>query len=266
MESDKNLNESQVLLRNASRFLDEARGASNDLTSVPIILEEDISILNETLEEMEEGLKEIEELHPSVSDHTVDLSHRAQELYGLFSETKNLSENAIRAANAYNDISKAIADAEQAAESSKIFVDEATSSFNKLQENSTDAESQSSNLLDDAFSASQSVSDLQPQIDNALTKSRPIRSLHEENKKNLDEIEENLKQLASYKVYENDLKEAVRLAEHAQFFTEDTKLGVENKFVDVSFLRRSTQHNLLIIPYFLRYRKRRKPRNNYPKI
>lgn len=234
LESDKNLNDSQVLLRNASRFLDEARDASNDLMTIPVILEEDISILNATLEEKEEGLKEIEELHPKVSDHSDDLSERAQELYGLFSETKNLSENAIKAANAYNDISKAIADAEKAAESSKIFVDEAASSFNKLQENSTDAESQSSNLLDDAFSASQSVSDLQPQIENAISKSRPIRSLHEENKKNLDEIDENLKQLASYKVYEKDLKEAVRLAEHAHFFTEDTESGVENKFVEVS--------------------------------
>lgn len=200
----------------------------------PFQLQSFVNEVNTTFEDRDNGIIELEELKPKIKEHAENLSHRAGELHGLLSETKDTSENAIKAANAYKDIVNAIKDAQAAAESSKEYVDEAAISFNKLQENSTDADSNSSNLLDDAFTSLQNVTDLEPLIHEAILRSRPIRSLNEVNKENLDNIENVIRQLQGIDPYKESLNNAVKLSENANDYTLGTKMNLQNNFKEVS--------------------------------
>lgn len=222
------------MIVNASNYLTEARNLLSQLKIEPYQLQSFVNEINTTFEERDEGIIEIEESKPKIKEHAENLSQRASELHGLLSETKDTSENAINAANAYKDIINAIKDAQAAAESSKEYVDDAAISFNKLQENSTDADSNSSNLLEDAFTSLQNITGLEPLIREAILRSRPIRSLNDENKKNLDAIENVMRQLQGIDPYKDSLNNAVKLSGNADDYTMETKMNLQNNFKEVS--------------------------------
>lgn len=235
-EANRNFNETTVYLNNATKYISDTKDLVAKLKLEPYQLQSFVNEINTTFEERDNGIIEIEELKPKIKDHAENLSQRAGELHGLLSETKDTSENAIKAANAYKDIVNAIKDAQAAAESSKEYVDEATISFNKLQDNSTDADNNSSYLLDDAFTAAENITNLEPIIKESIKNNRPIRSLNDKNKEDLDNIDNGIKQLKGIEYYENLLNNAVKLSDNANDYTTDTKLNLQNKFKDVSVI------------------------------
>lgn len=133
-ETENNLTVSNILLQNATKLLQDAQNAFNNIYNDPLSLERDNIELNSTLENNYKGLTEVEELVPVVQEHASNLSQRAQELDNLLTETRNFSKDSVKAANAYKNIVDAIDNAHNAAEEGIEAATNAESLLNNIAE------------------------------------------------------------------------------------------------------------------------------------
>lgn len=188
------MKDSDQLLINATQFLKDAQKAYGKISDDPQSLERENTILNETLENNFKELSAIEDLVPQVQQHAEDLSQEAQRLDSLLTETRNISTNAVRAGKAYANIVTAVDEAHAAAVSGIEAATNASELLSEVTEDTIFSSDTSANLLLDANNAQdRTVDDLRPRLEDAKAKSRPVRSLHEQNEEKLTIIENFLK-------------------------------------------------------------------------
>lgn len=220
-EAEANLLEAEVLVKNASNYLLLSDKSFSQLQDWPAVLRKDIDALNVTLEDNFKYLEETDLIMPKVSDHADSLSLRAEDLDNRISKTKDLSNNALKAANAYKDIIMAVQEAEQVAANVTSFATHAAGELSHLEEEGLEADSNSASTLDNAYVHRKKVENLQPDMDNATSKSRPIRSTHDENIDQLNNLEKLMKQ--SYgSSFAEQLKDASDKAENTDMLTKST--------------------------------------------
>nr|XP_022908361.1 laminin subunit alpha-like [Onthophagus taurus] len=149
----------------------------------------------------EQQLFSLEDRLPKVFDHAANLSTRAEELNNILHETEGTSANAIRAANAYNDIVTAIEEAFAAAEESKEYVTNASTAREALNKKVANATDNASDLLDDVYATKQNIQkELEPKLLESQIKSRKIRSIHDKNVEKVKGIEDFIKNYPSQSV------------------------------------------------------------------
>lgn len=147
------------MLKNATKFLQDAKSGFADLESTPTALTEKIAELNKTLDSNAKDIHQTEVLLPKIEEHADNLSGRAQELDNLLSGARDTSDNAVAAGKAYTNIVNAIDDAQKAAESAKEYVQKASKVLTSIEDESMVAEQDSASTLDDAYSAQQNIED-----------------------------------------------------------------------------------------------------------
>lgn len=228
-----NLNTSKVLLKNATKYLEDAQNAYTKIAEDPQSLERDNNRLNETLENNFIQLTEIEDLVPQVQDHATNLSMQAQELDNLLTESRNISTNAVRAANAYRNIVNAVNKALTAAEDGDNAATEAVTLFFEVKEDTGTSNNISAKLLIEASNANEEVSnELHPNLTSVVIKSRPVRSLHDENVQRLNAIDLFLKQ--SPVTSDADLLQAIEIASDADVLAQNILNSADASFNDLN--------------------------------
>ncbi|KAF5306067.1 hypothetical protein FQA39_LY09045 [Lamprigera yunnana] len=230
----KNLNDSRVLLANATRYLTNAQNAHAKIANEPHSLERENMRLNNTLEQNFKELSIVEDLVPQVQDHAANLSIVAEEFDNLFTESRNISTNAVRAATAYKNIVDAVDNADAAVELGENAAQDAATLLLEVREDTGSSHLTSANLLSEADSAHQDVvADIQPRLADALAEYRPVKVLHNDNVQKLNNIEKFLKQPHT-QVIDDRLIEASKIVTEADNLAQSTLSRATEHFVEVS--------------------------------
>uniref|UniRef100_A0A6G1SDG7 Laminin subunit alpha-2 n=1 Tax=Aceria tosichella TaxID=561515 RepID=A0A6G1SDG7_9ACAR len=122
-EAEERGKESQGSLDEARRMLEITKKCLADEAAYLDLLPRQLTDLNNSLHEIEIKRSILTQVNPDYQrkyvdkcrDHSEALLKKSQELDGLFNATRDVADYALRAANAYLEIAKAIADAEKAA-------------------------------------------------------------------------------------------------------------------------------------------------------
>ncbi|XP_074042767.1 laminin subunit alpha [Leptinotarsa decemlineata] len=229
-QSEANLDESEILLNNASKMIDSSIGKLKDLQDAPETLETLNNNFRSQLENNRDEIIKIEELKPRVQDHASNLSERVQQLEHILSESQFGSNDAVKAARAYKDIVAAVESARKAADSAQIDTNEAADILSNIQERTNDADTNSAKALDDAYESKESTyKELEPKLADALSEYTPIKTTHDENDQLLKEIEKILEHI-QIKDLGNAYKEASNNAEKALFSMSEVKTLVDDSF------------------------------------
>ncbi|GJQ84232.1 LanA [Trypoxylus dichotomus] len=224
----------KIDLNNGTRYYDMAKEAYDNLARQANALYNPIHYMNRSVISVEKEIPKIEDDRlPEAHRHADNLTEKAQNLDNIFKETQGISENALKAVNAYLDIENAIEEAYVAAQQSKEFIDNATSFYDNLNTEIADAIASSNNASQAATNTSQYVElQLKPQLSEAVVKSRKIRSLHEKNKEDLEHIEDFIKKYPVMS-YEDLLLEAIKTTEKANQTTDKTVQALGNNYNEV---------------------------------
>ncbi|XP_017779043.1 PREDICTED: laminin subunit alpha isoform X2 [Nicrophorus vespilloides] len=239
-ETEKNLIESRNYINNASKLLNATKYQYDDVhTGIDEINDLNVE-LNMTLETSMLTLDKVRVLEPQVMKHANELSDRAQALDNMLRETRTSSENAVKAATAYNEINKAIDAARSAAESSKEQVDDTVILLQNIEMETLESDEKSSTLLDDAHDASKNIKELIPNIEDIKNKSRPIRALSDRNDEQLKNL---IKKLENFQINPVDdiLLAAKENAEEADTKTAETLQELNTGFQGIGNLSVSSK-------------------------
>ncbi|KAB0790802.1 hypothetical protein PPYR_15312 [Photinus pyralis] len=238
----KNMNNSQALLKNATVYLNKANIAYNKIADEPQSLEQENVKLGNTLDLYLKQLESVQELMPEVQEHAANLSISAERFDNLFTESRNISTNAIRAATAYKSIVDAVDNAETAVELGETAAGEAASLLLEVQEDTGSSHDISSKLLIEADAASEKVlNDIYPRLTSAFTKARPIRAVHENNVERLDNIEKFLRQPHA-QILDERLIEASKIVSHADDLAKETLAKASQHFLEVSKEKQASEY------------------------
>ncbi|KRT80924.1 hypothetical protein AMK59_5060, partial [Oryctes borbonicus] len=233
-DAENIVEKAKIDLNNGTRYYDMAKEGYDNLARQANALYHPIHYMNNTVIGVEKEIPKIEDDRlPEARRHADDLTEKAQNLDNIFKETQGISENALKAVNAYLDIENAIKEAYGAAKQSKEFIENATSFYDNLNTEIVDAIEASNNASQEATLASQYVElELKPELNEAMVKSRKIRSLHQRNKEDLEHIEDFIKKYPAMS-YEDLLLEAIRTTEKANQSTDKTMQALGNNYNEV---------------------------------
>ncbi|XP_071477998.1 LOW QUALITY PROTEIN: laminin subunit alpha-5-like, partial [Diadema antillarum] len=163
MAREENAN-ATYLLQKAGEFLDDANQAV-DATSVNgSKLQAAINKLTPVIDAYLEENPPLEEMVASASAHANNLTKQAKELDELFDSTRNLSENALKAVNAYDNIVQAIDEAELAARAAMNASEEALAGAGSFGNRPQESKKRSRKLLRKAADAGDGVEGLRDQL------------------------------------------------------------------------------------------------------
>ena len=234
IQSKFNLDDSDRILSNASNLIDISLEKLKKLEDAPGILElENINFSNQ-LDTNRLEIDGIQQLKPEVQDHATNLSDRVQQLEHILSESQIGSEDAVKAARAYSDIVAAVNSAREAAESAGNDTSNAFDILSDVQERTNDAETNSSKALSDAHDSKQSTYEkLQPLLNAAISKYKPVKDTHEKNEQILRDIEKILDNI-QVKDLSSAYKDAADNAEGASSTITDVEKVVNSSFTEVS--------------------------------
>ncbi|KYB28643.1 Laminin subunit alpha-like Protein [Tribolium castaneum] len=190
MDSKNNLEVSQTLNDNSTEFKNKAQELLAELQTKASSLEDYVNDFKKSVDEDEAEIEEVQRLQPEVERHTKNLTEKAMLLDNLLNESRDLSGEAVRAANAYKDIVQAVKNASEAAKKAKIDVNKAYDMIPDVANKTDNADQTSSVSLKDAFELYHSTNDdLKPKLEEAVAKYKPVSSSHKSNKDMLDNIE-----------------------------------------------------------------------------
>ncbi|XP_018320894.1 laminin subunit alpha [Agrilus planipennis] len=239
---EKNLKDSDVLLKNASEVLDNFKELIDGFPANPKELEKSNLDFDNTLENNINQLVIVKDLVPVVKDHAQNLTLRAQELDNLLTETRDLSENAVNAANAYKNIVEEIKNARDAAVSGKSAAENAADILNNISNQTIDARNISTVLLEKAQKSHMETSqDLPPELEEAKSRSRPIRSLHEDNEEKLENIRKILNN-PIVQPLELNIYQAAKTAEEADTIAQTTLDQATETFKNIANEKTKSEH------------------------
>ncbi|XP_033105222.1 laminin subunit alpha-2-like [Anneissia japonica] len=192
-DTEKNLKDAQALLIEANRFLSISIAESqilqadyNNLTKHV----EDLSIVTGLLAQ---NLLPLQGIVDTAGSHADDLQKISMTINDLFGPTKNYAENALKAANAYSDIVRAVQEADAASKIARNASDEAfKTSYPEggpsLPDRAKSALTKSNNQLKTANRAKNRSLALKERLNEAIAKFTTIQSLLEDGFIELDRI------------------------------------------------------------------------------
>jgi hypothetical protein len=215
-EAEERAKESQSSLDEAKRMLEITKKCLADEAAYLDLLPRQLTDLNNSLHEIEIKRSILTQVNPDYQrkyvdkcrEHSDALLKKSQELDGLFNATRDVADYALRAANAYLEIAKAIADAEKAAKRALDAADKAykvaVPDFDEsLADKARESKRRSMELLERAKKLhDQEV----PRLTLELAKRKQVIDQLFEDMKNLanelDQINAGLKQLADKNFFE----------------------------------------------------------------
>lgn len=231
-ESEKNLEESEQLRSNASKLIEQAKHDSGRIKTLPVDIEVTNEALKEFLGDNDADIVAIRELQPKVQEHAQNLSQRAQELDNLLSETRDSSNDAIQAANAYKNIVEAIRNASSAAYEGLDAGEKAAEQLEGVENKSLLLDEKSEEVFNNATELESRERNLTEPLKESLRRYQPLQEQHDRNKDALNILEKLLK--LRQQPRDNALKEAEVVAGEAESFSVNTNSIVEEEFREVS--------------------------------
>lgn len=232
-ESEKNLEESEQLRTNASKLLDSAKRDSDRIQTLPIDLHATNEALKASLDNNDDDIAAIRTLQPKVQEHAQNLSQRAQELDNLLSETRDSSNDAIQAANAYKNIVDAIRNASSAAYEGLDAGEKAAEQLEGVENKSLLLDDKSEEVFNNAAELEANESSLTEPLRENQRRYNPLQEQHNKNKEALNNLDKFLK--SRQQPSHNALKEAQEVAGDAKAFASNTDSIVEDEFREVSY-------------------------------
>ncbi|XP_071964129.1 laminin subunit alpha-1-like [Antedon mediterranea] len=124
-DAEKNLREAQELLVDANRFLNIGLANSQILQADYNNLTTQVDILSEATGLLARGVLPLQAIVDTAGRHSADLLAISNSIIELFGPTRNYAEDALRAANAYSDIVRAVREADNASKIARRAADEA---------------------------------------------------------------------------------------------------------------------------------------------
>lgn len=231
-ESEKNLQDSEQLRNNASKLIEQAKHDSNRIQTLPNDLEITNEALKTLLDSNDADIASIKLLQPQVQEHAQNLSQRAQELDNLLSETRDSSNDAIQAANAYKNIVDAIRNASSAANEGLEAGEKAAEQLQGVEDKSVLLDEKSEEVINNATKLQTRERNLQEPLNENLRRYYPLQEQHNKNKEDLNGLEKLLK--SRVQPSDHELKKAQEIAAEADSFAANTNSIVEDQFKEVS--------------------------------
>ncbi|XP_046389625.1 laminin subunit alpha [Ischnura elegans] len=227
-ETESSMGEAKDYLKKSFDILGRTNDNFLNLNKIIDDLNEDNKKMNETIEQKEEELKSVKEPAERAITHAEELSTRASELYDLLSDTRNTSENAVAAANAYKNIVVAIADAMQAAQDAGNAANNATDMSEGLGERTGESDLRSSKLLQDARGTLEAAqAHLTPNLEIAKQNILQVKDLNDY----ADTVDKSVKSALSSipsEPLESMATEAANVAEEAEVLAKDALEKIAN--------------------------------------
>jgi laminin alpha 3/5 len=198
LESGNNLVVSQSVNNNSTKYNVEANDKLNTLRNILNDLESRNNEFNSTLFDVT-ALDEVKKLRPKVENYAKNLTARAMQLDGLLTESRDLSDSAVKAANAYGEIVNAVKNASVAADKAKIDATAAVNLLNGVENKTSDAAQVSTDALHDAFEKNRATNDdLKPRFEVAIEKYEPIKQIHRTNKDTLENVDKMVEKIQGH--------------------------------------------------------------------
>ncbi|KAH9420223.1 Laminin subunit alpha-2 [Dermatophagoides pteronyssinus] len=195
------LNEARELLDLIHRELFDTKIKFNDLADL-------IGQMNELTDEIEKRRSILARLNPEYEekyvkpceDHAAELMRRVNELGRLFNQTRNVAGSPLQAANVYENIVKALTEAEEAvanarAAAEKAFYEANPDDDDSLLQKAIEARKRSEELLKEADDLNKRLRDLQYEIAQKQRMLVEIEAMIDAARQDLDWINKSLDQL-----------------------------------------------------------------------
>lgn len=166
-ETQKNIVDSKVLLKNATELLKGISGQHKELDKMHVNLEEVTNALEETLLSKSNEFDNMQEKILRATEHSTKIVDSAEELGREYSNITGTL--AIKAARAYSDIADHVEEADNAVARGKLAARNATDLTNGIGNRAGESDNVASELLDEARKSLNLVQTiLQPHIDKAV--------------------------------------------------------------------------------------------------
>lgn len=208
----KDLEAAHELITNATQGLADAHRTTNKLMDDPIDLESMIDSYSNITYEDERQLDPLEDALAKAHDHAEELSYEAQKFDHQLTDTRNISENALDAANAYKKIVNATQEAKNASEQALKAAEETNKLLDGLEDKSSEAENASFTLLQEAQSLYEAKNQMQPALEENAQLLEEIKSKTDQSDSDLTKIEHSLTRLGD-KNYEEPSEHAVYISD-----------------------------------------------------
>ncbi|XP_063239907.1 laminin subunit alpha [Bacillus rossius redtenbacheri] len=177
-EANSTLRRAEVLIKNASLYLDEAGQTLEDLYSAARGCRLISAQLNDSYNDKERELSTLTTPVMEAELHAQNLTVRATELDNILLVSRNTSHEALKAANAYKDIVGAIEEALKAAGDAGAAAQEAVDRSQGLDGRSGESQARSTELLEEARSVlDEARRDLGPRLAGAEAAVAGVRNL-----------------------------------------------------------------------------------------
>lgn len=150
----------------------------------------------------------------------------------LLSETRDSSNDAIQAANAYKNIVDAIRNASSAASEGLEAGEKAAEQLQGVEDKSVLLDEKSEEVFNNATDLEAKERNLKEPLNENLRHYYPLQEQHNKNKEDLNNLEKLLK--LRHQPSDNVLKEAEKVAGEAQSFAVNSNSIVEDQFKEVS--------------------------------
>lgn len=199
-------------------------------------MDETNRVLKNLLDDNDADIAAIKLLQPKVQEHAQNLSQRAQELDNLLSETRDSSNDAIQAANAYKNIVDAIRNASSAANEGLEAGEKAAEQLQGVEDKSLLLDEKSEEVFNNATELEAKERNLKEPLEENLRKYYPLQEQHNKNKDDLNNLEKLLK--SKQQPSDNALKEAEEVAVEAESFAVNSNSIVEDEFKEVRSIYR----------------------------
>lgn len=248
-ESNKNLEDSEQLYTNASKLIEQAKHDSNRIKTLPTDLEVTNEALKTLLDNNDEDIAAIKLLQPKVQEHAQNLSQRAQELDNLLSETRDSSNDAIQAANAYKNIVDAIHNASDAANEGLEAGEKAAEQLQGVENKSMLLDDRSEEVFNDATELEAKERNLKEPLNENLRRHYPLQEQHNKNKEDINNLEKLLK--SRLQPSDNVLKEAEVVAGEAESFALNSNSIIKDEFKEVSGFLKKIIHFLKLSLFYV---------------
>ncbi|XP_018008782.1 laminin subunit alpha [Hyalella azteca] len=208
-EGQSLVDEAEENLKNITRTFRDFNAELGETRTQKTLLQAAVQTLASQLEDSEFPAQ-------VAAEHTTQLLQRADQLDDLLSDTRQVSQNALEAANAYLNIVNAIGDARRVAEQAENASTTAVELSNGVRDNALETFNKSETIKQEAeMQVNQVEAELKPQLQESIELVQEVKDVNQHVSDALDDINRGLQQLETESDQLNTVTET-RKAEEAR--------------------------------------------------
>ncbi|XP_026292152.1 laminin subunit alpha [Frankliniella occidentalis] len=228
-ESAQNiLNDAKELLTKTAKLIIDAKKDFSDIELAATRVVEIKNSLNDSINEQKVKLSELEDVYEGADVHAAVLANRAAELEKQLSPTRDQSQFALTAANAYLDIVNALQEALKTAEEASEAAQNASDMLTGLGDKTSVSQKRSMELLQNAHSRLEEAQvTLSPKLKMAISNVMFVQDLTSSGQKGIDDIEKILTKMPTLSLID-PVNKAGEESARAQESVQDAVSGISD--------------------------------------